>query len=239
MSIVKFTHGGKEYTFTEDTAITDLANLMCKELFGMTFYELSSRLINFTFTYNGEECYFNPSFVVKHLKQDQMKADVKNLIEDLGQLAEIFGFDECPQCNVVYPGGKVEHCRKCGYTPEGLSEMKRKMMAGEPVEMPEQQEVEVEVEDNKEDAPNDRKQDVADKLAEMRSKMQASDPVDLPSEEVEVDDEADTDGLGVRTEGAPAESSDEAGGDVQEPGVVPGQDMAAHRPPTDQEVGTG
>ncbi|KKN32791.1 hypothetical protein LCGC14_0810200 [marine sediment metagenome] len=180
MAIVKFVHGGKEVTFTEDTAVTDLANFMCKELFGITFNELSARVINFTFEYDGQECYFNPSFIVKMLKQDQIKADVKNLIEDLEQLAEMFGFDVCPQCNVVYPGGKVEHCRKCGYCPEGLTEMKRKILAGEPVE--------------------------------------------LPSEEVAVggDDEVDPDGIGVRAEGAPAESGDQAGGNVQEPGVVPG-----------------
>ena len=184
MAIVKFTHGGKEYTFTEDTAITDLANLMCKELFGMTFYELSSRLINFTFEYNGEECYFNASFVVKHLKQDQMKADVKNLVSDLGQLAELLGFDECPSCHVVYPNGKVEHCRKCGYCPDGLAEMKRKILAGEPVELP-GQEVEIGGDLTEEDA-------------------------------------SDAGGIRVRAEGASAEGGDQTGGDVQEPGVVPG-----------------
>lgn len=129
MPLIKFTHGGKEHTFSGESATNDLANFLAKENFGFTLTEMSQRLIGFIFEYDGIECYFSPTFIVRDLKPAQVKADVQNLIEDFEALTEEFGFDTCPQCNVVYPNTKVEHCKKCGYTPPELQEAKQKLLA--------------------------------------------------------------------------------------------------------------
>lgn len=129
MPLIKFTHGGKEHTFSGIAATTDLANFLAKENFGFSLSEMSQRLIGFVFEYDGIECYFSPTFIVRDLKPAQVKADVQNLIEDFAALTEEFGFDTCPECNVVYPNTKVEHCKKCGYTPPELQEAKQKLLA--------------------------------------------------------------------------------------------------------------
>lgn len=129
MPLIKFTHGGKEHTFSGESATNDLANFLAKENFGFTLSEMSQRLIGFIFEYDGIECYFSPTFIVRDLKPAQVKADVQNLIEDFEALTEEFGFDTCPQCKVVYPNTKVEHCKKCGYTPPELQEAKQKLLA--------------------------------------------------------------------------------------------------------------
>ncbi len=129
MPLIKFMHGGKEHTFTGDSATKDLANLIAKENFGFTLGEMAQKLIGFLFEYDGIKCYFAPQMIVKDLAPAQVKADVQNLIEDFKAVTEAYGFDECPKCHVVYPNTKVEHCKKCGYTPPELQAAKKRLMA--------------------------------------------------------------------------------------------------------------
>ncbi len=128
MPLIKFTHGGKEISFSGDRATHDLANFITKENFGFDLVEMSQRLIGFIFEYDGIKCYFAPQMIVRNLAPAQVKADVQNLIEDFKAVTEAYGFDVCPKCNVVYPNTKVEHCKKCGYTPPELQEAKKKLM---------------------------------------------------------------------------------------------------------------
>ena len=130
MPLIKFQHGGKEHTFTGENSVIDLAQFVCKELFGETLSEMATKLFPFKFDMDGIECYFTPQFISRALAPEVMKADVDNLMEDLEVLTERYGFDKCPECGVVYPNQKVERCKKCGYTPPELAEFKMKAFGG-------------------------------------------------------------------------------------------------------------
>jgi hypothetical protein len=130
MPLIKFQHGGNEHTFTGEGALNDLAQFVCKELFGESLSELAQKLFPFKFAMDDIECYFTPQLIARALAPEVMKADVDNLMEDLELLTERYGFDKCPDCNVVYPNQKVERCKRCGYTPPELAEFKMKAFGG-------------------------------------------------------------------------------------------------------------